>query len=103
RITRILDAIYVCAGILAGVFLVMIGVLVLAQVVARTFGATAPGADQFAGYCLSASSFLALAYTLRHNAHIRVTLVLDRLEAGARRILEIWCLLVATAMTTFFA
>ncbi|UOD50118.1 TRAP transporter small permease [Orrella daihaiensis] len=36
-------------------------------------------ADEFAGYCMGASAFLALAYTLRANEHIRVTLIVDRL------------------------
>lgn len=67
--TRILDQIYRAAGVLAAVFLVLIALFVLAQVVlGRRGGQAVPSADEFAGYCLSASSFLALAYTLRTNA-----------------------------------
>lgn len=102
-IPRILDRLYLGAGILAGVFLVMIAVLVLAQIIARLLGSTVPSADQFAGFCLSASSFLALAHTLRRNAHIRVSLLIERLAGRSRRAFELWCLFVASAMASYFA
>lgn len=100
---RILDQVYRAAGVLGAVFLLLIAVLVLAQVLGRLAGQLVPSADEFAGYCLSASSFLALAYTLRNNAHIRVTLFLRRLSPHVRRGFEIWCLLVATALVGYFA
>jgi TRAP-type C4-dicarboxylate transport system permease small subunit len=87
---RWLDRLFVGSGMLAAVFLAGICVLVVAQVVGRLFGVLVPSADEFAGYCLAASSFLALGYALRSNSHIRVTLVLTRLP-GARRVLEIVC------------
>lgn len=101
--TRILDQIYRAAGVLAAVFLVLIALFVLAQVLGRLAGQAVPSADEFAGYCLSASSFLALAYTLRSNAHIRVTLFLRRLSPRARHGFEIWCLLVTSALMGYFA
>lgn len=100
---RALDAVYVGAGVLAAVFLVLIGLFVLAQIGGRLIGRAVPSADEFAGYCLSASSFLALAYTLRHNGHIRVSLVIERLGGGMRRGVEVWCLAVATALIGYFA
>ena len=36
-----------------------------------------PGTDAYAGYCMAAAGFLALAHTLKHGEHIRVTLVLE--------------------------
>ena len=36
------------------------------------------GTDMYAGYCMAAAGFLALAHTLKKNEHIRVTLLLKR-------------------------
>jgi hypothetical protein len=47
-----------------------------------------PGADAYAGYCMAASAFLALAHTLRRGEHIRVTLILNHLGPKAQRVLE---------------
>lgn len=85
----VLDRIFQACGALSACFLAGICVLVLAQIIARLMGAMIPSADEFAGYCLSASSFLALGYALRCNAHIRVTLILDRLRPQWRRPIEI--------------
>jgi TRAP-type C4-dicarboxylate transport system permease small subunit len=49
------------------------------------------GTDAYAGYCMAAASFFALAHTLRRGEHIRVTLILDRLGSRARYALELWC------------
>jgi TRAP-type C4-dicarboxylate transport system permease small subunit len=100
---KTLDALYAVSGALAGVFLVLICVLVLAQIGARLLGTIVPSADDFARLCMAASSFLALAYTLRSGGHIRVTLLLDALPRSARHAAEIGCLGAAALLTGFFA
>lgn len=102
---RVFDRLFLACGALAACFLVGICVLVLAQVVGRLLGVAVPSADEFAGYCLSAASFLALGYALRNNTHIRVTLLIDRLPSRARRAAEALCLalgLVLSATLTWF-
>ncbi|MST63218.1 TRAP transporter small permease, partial [Peptostreptococcus anaerobius] len=69
--------------------LAAIGVSVVVQVIGRQFG-YAVDVTEFAGFCLAASTFLALAYTLRCGAHVRVTLLTDSLKSKAKRIIEIW-------------
>ncbi len=61
-----------------------------------------PGATDYAGYCMAASSFLSLAYALNRGAHIRVSLMLASLGRW-RRLGEIWCFGVAAVTATFFA
>src|SRR6266704_2860858 len=73
---RALDLLYKGSGFLAGFFLVAIAVLSAAQIAARELGFAAYSYDDFAGFCLAASSFLGLAYTFRENEHIRMTLLL---------------------------
>jgi hypothetical protein len=41
-----------------------------------------PGTDAYAGYFMAASGFLALAHTLKHGEHIRVTLVINALKGA---------------------
>ena len=69
---------------LAALFMMSIGVLIVTSVIARLFGSYLPGLNQYAGYAMAASSLLALAYTFRAGGHIRVSLVLTRLHGRAR-------------------
>ena len=98
-----LDKLYFGSGLLAAFFLFMIGILVMAQVFGRLFGWMIPSADDFARLCLAASSFLALAFTLRRGGHIRVKLLIERLSPGAARIAEIGCLACGTALMGYFS
>jgi TRAP-type C4-dicarboxylate transport system permease small subunit len=98
-----LNAIYKGSGLLAGFFLVAIAVMSLIQIVGRLLGFAAYSYDEFAGYSMAASSFLGLAWTLRCNEHIRMTLAIGHTKGGLRRALEILCLAVAVAMTGYFA
>lgn len=98
---RVLDRMFGVCGGLAAVFLLGICILVLAQIVGRLFGVLVPSADEFAGYCLSASSFLALGYALRNGTHIRVTLILDRLPHQQRRWAEIGCVAAGLGISLY--
>ena len=99
----LLDRLYKLSGALAAVFLAAIAALILAQIIGRFFNVLVPSANEFAGFSMAASSFLALAYTFRAGGHIRVTLVILRLPEGARRAFELGSLSVATALIAFFA
>lgn len=98
-----LNAIYKGSGLLAGFFLVAIAVMSLIQIGGRLFGFAAYSYDEFAGYCMAASSFLGLAWTLRCNETIRMTVVINNTKGRLRHVLEIVCLVIAVAMTAFFA
>jgi len=99
----ILDKLYALSGLLAAVFLALIAVLVIAQVFGRLFGLLIPSADDFARLSMAASSFLALAYTMRRGVHIRVNLLINRLRPGAARAVEIFCLLCGTVLMGYFS
>jgi TRAP-type C4-dicarboxylate transport system permease small subunit len=87
-----LDGLYRVSGGVAAFCILLIAVLVVAQVIGRLLGVLVPGADDIAGYALTASSFLGLAYTLRTGSHIRLTLLLRVSRPRARRALETACL-----------
>ena len=98
----VLAWLYKGCGALAAVFLAAIGVLVLTGIVARHFGVVVLGVADYAGYCMAASAFLALASTFGQRGHIRITLLLHFLRGPWRRLAEIWCLGVATFLSAYF-
>lgn len=95
---KALDTLYNAAGYLAAFFMVGILLMVLASVVGRLAGFNLRGSDAYAGYCMAAASFLALAHTLKRGEHIRVTLFLERFGGRFKRALELW----SHAAGTFF-
>lgn len=97
-----LDRLYLASGVLAALFMVAIASVVLAQIVGRFLGFLVPSATEIAGFCVAASTFLALAPTLQHGAHIRVTLVLEHLPPRVHRWVEAWCLAGAFGMSLYF-
>lgn len=100
---RILNALYDGAAWAAALFMVGTLVSVLAGVLDRQFAWSLRGTDMYAGYCMAACGFLALAHTLKKGEHIRVTLLLNALSGKAKRALEIWALAAATGLAALFA
>lgn len=87
---RALDFLYRLTGLLAAAAMISIALLILAQVVLRAMGMQLQSADDFAGYALVATTILGLAPTYRHNAHIRVGLLIEHFKVGTpiRQLLE---------------
>jgi len=90
-VRKALDWLYDAAGYLAAFFMVGILAMVLESVVGRMVGFNLRGSDAYAGYCMAASGFLALAHTLKRGEHIRVTLFLERFGERVARALDLWC------------
>lgn len=82
---KLIDPLIKAAGAGAALALALIGVVIIAQIIARLIGQQVPAADDFAAWAMAASAFLALPYAMRHGDHIRVTLILQRLPAGLQR------------------
>jgi TRAP-type C4-dicarboxylate transport system permease small subunit len=102
-VRRLLDGLYDGAAVLAALFMVGLLVMVMLSILGRQFGFHVPGTDAYAGYMMAAAGFLALAHTLKRGEHIRVTLLLTRLQGGARRGMEIWALFAATLLAALSA
>ncbi len=100
---RALNALYDGAAWLAALSMVGLLGMVLLSILSRQLGFHVPGTDAYAGYLMAAAGFLALAHTLKKGEHIRVTLVLGRLQGGLRRAVELWALAVATGLAGLFA
>ncbi|HKY94728.1 MAG TPA: TRAP transporter small permease subunit [Kiloniellales bacterium] len=112
---RLLDGLYRLSLGAAALSLVLILAIVLTQVAfslldrvlqwsgAQPLGLLIPSYAEISGYLLAAASFLALGGAFRDAAHIRVTLILSRLDRASRRPVEIAVLALALAVTLYLA
>lgn len=112
---RNLNRLYLWSCWLAAGYIAAICLLVVCQVglnfldrlstllTGSAIGLTIPSYADFTGFFLAAASFLALAHTLRQGGHIRVSLIISHLGPIARRIVEIWCIVLAGTVSIYFS
>ena len=100
---RLLDGLYDAAAWLAALCMIGVLAMVLLSIVSRQMGFHVAGTDAYAGYAMAAAGFLALAHTLKKGEHIRVTLILGRLQGRARHALEIWAHTAGVLLAGLFA
>lgn len=97
-----LDRFYRCCGLISAIFVVLMTLAILGQIISRLpFVDVVFDAVEISGFCLAASLFLGLAYTLKAGAHIRVGLLVGALPTRAKRWVELWCTSVAAALTAY--
>ena len=101
-VRKALDGLYTLGGVISALFLLAMLGIIVAQMVCRWSGIAFPGSTDYAGYCMAASSFFALAYALNAGAHIRVNLMLTALGRH-RRWGEMWCFGIGALLATYFA
>lgn len=98
-----LRKLYTLSGLLAGLFMILICLLIVAQILARQFGTMIPSTDEFAAYCMAASGFLALPYALMRGAHIRVELLFRVLPRRSLFAVEVLGNVVGLAISAYLA
>lgn len=97
-----LDKIYLASGVIAATFMIIILLIIIAQMIARWSGVAFQGSSEFAGYAMAATSFFAMAYTLNHGAHIRVSILLN-INNFTRMWVDAFAMLIAAITATYFA
>ena len=75
---RLLDALYLGAGWLAGVFLLVIFALMTALSIGREINVNIQAGDEFTAWAMAAMAFLGLAHTFNSGEMIRVALHEER-------------------------
>ena len=103
KIDNYLRILYRLSGYIAATFLILVAVFILTGIASRIFGFYIRGLAEYSGYSMAASSFLALAYTFGEKGHIRITLFLEKSKENIRKLLELWCLFVATFFSGFLS
>ncbi len=100
---KLLNGMYSAAEFLAAVCMVGVLLAVLTSILSRQLEFHVSGLDAYAGYFMASAGFLALASTLRHGEHIRVTLILNALAPAGKRRLDIAALAVGVAIAVSLA
>ena len=103
KIDIYLKNIYKFSGYIAALFLILVATFILTGVASRIFGFYIRGLAEYSGYCMAASSFFALAYTFVEGGHIRITLFLEKVSGVKKKLLEIWCLVIASFYSGYVA
>ena len=102
-IRTFLDGLYLVAGYLAGVFLLIIFLLMMGLSLGRGIGINIPAGDDLASWSMAAMAFLGLAHTFRSGEMIRVGLITDRLRGRSRWWFEMFSLVIGVGFVGFFA
>ncbi|MEP3275429.1 MAG: TRAP transporter small permease [Stappiaceae bacterium] len=102
KVRALLEFLYQISGVAAALCLIAILGLIVVQMLARWTGEVFAGAPEYAGYAMAAASFLAFANALNRGSHIRVSILLNALRPGPKRILEIWCFGIGTIIGWYF-
>src|SRR5215210_5850969 len=102
-IRTILDGLYLLAGYLAGLFLIVIFLLMMGLSIGRGIGVNIPAGDDLASWSMAAMAFLGLAHTFRSGEMIRVGLLTDRVKGRTRWLLEMFSLVIGLGFVGFFA
>lgn len=97
-----LDRLYDASSWAAALMMVGTLLMVVLGMLDRYVSLNFRGTDMYAGYCMAAAGFLALAHTLKKNEHIRVTLLLNAVPPAAKKALELWSLSAAVLLSGLF-
>ena len=103
KVNKFLNNLYSYSGYIAAFFLILVAVFILIGISSRIFGFYIRGLAEYSGYCMASASFFALAYTFIEGGHIRITLFLEKLSGNKKRIVEIWCLSIASLFSGYLA
>ena len=98
-----LNKIYKFSGYIAAIFLIFVAVFILIGISSRIFGFYIRGLAEYSGYCMASASFFALAFTFVESGHIRITLFLEKLSGFKKKLVEIWCLTIASFFSGYLA
>ncbi|MCP4116997.1 MAG: TRAP transporter small permease [Desulfobacteraceae bacterium] len=87
---------------LSAVFMVLIVLIIAVEIVLRSvFNTSTLIADEYSAYFFVGVVLLGLAFTLKEDAHIRITLLTSLLGEKGRGVLDMIATLAAMAITTF--
>lgn len=99
-----LEKLYLWCGYLAAFFMACIALSISFQVIGRFVGLTVD-ATEISGMLLAASTFFGLAHALKKGTHVRVTLLVERLDMQGhpRRLVETFCCGAAVVVVYYLA
>jgi len=100
---RFLDRLYLASGAIGAVFVLLIGVLMIAQSILREFQVRTGAVNDVVAWFCAAASFFAMAHAFKHGDFVRVTLLLEKVPPGVRRVLEVMALAIGSVCVGYLA
>lgn len=101
-VTRAMAALSRVAGVIAAMVLIYVLGHTLVEITLRTlFDRSTNVVIEYAGYGLAAMTYLGLSDAMRAGTLVRVSVLLNRMPRGARRVLDAFCVLVTLFATLF--
>lgn len=97
-----IEAISTAGGYISGLFMILIVLLIVVEIVARTvFNASTMISDEYSAYFFVAVVMSGLAFSMKESAHIRISILRSRLSQQGQRILDLIVLLIALVLSCF--
>lgn len=100
---RALDRLYLASGALGAFFIVLIGVLMIAQSVLRELNVRTGAVNDVVSWFCAAAAFFTMAHAFKHGDFVRVTLLLESTSDRTRRALEIMALAIGSLAVGYLA
>ncbi len=102
RIVRTIDRLSNIGAYLSSFLLIVIIVLIVTNIVLMSFfNSSIMITDEYSAYMFAAFIMLSLSYTLKENAHIKITVLSSKLPRKPAKFLKITTLLVALFISVF--
>lgn len=96
-----LDRVFLLAGGAGALCVALICALMIWQSIGRVVGVSTGAVNDIVSWLAAAASFLTMAHAFKHGDFVRVTLLLDRLPARARQVMEAVSLTVAAVAVAY--
>jgi TRAP-type C4-dicarboxylate transport system permease small subunit len=100
---RWLDRTYVVAGAVGAASITLICVLMVVQTLGRQLGFPTGAINDVVSWLCAAAAFLTMAHAFKHGDFVRVTLLLEKVSAPRRRLMELSSLGIALVATAYLA
>ncbi|NIA11669.1 MAG: TRAP transporter small permease subunit [Nitrospiraceae bacterium] len=102
KIVRTIDRLSFLGAYLSAVLLVIIVLLIVINVILMSFfNSSIMITDEYSAYMFAAFVMLSLSFTLKENAHIKITVISSKLPKEISKILKIITTLLAFFMSVF--
>ena len=98
-----LDVVYLAAAVLGAVCVALICVLMVFQSLGREFGMNTGATNDIVSWLCAAPAFFTMAHAFKHGDFVRVTLVLEKVSAKTRRVMELVSLALALVAVAYLA
>ncbi len=100
KFIKFVDTLSWLGGYTSGIMMIVGFVLVIIEILVRgLFVKTLYITEEYTGYLMAGVTYLALAFTLRDGAHIRMTFIFEVLSERKKLLLEIICFVIGFAFS----